>query len=442
MQKITKINALQKLDKKLRVAAYCRVSCDKDAMLQSLSSQVSYYNQLIQSNKEWQFVKVYSDEALTGTKDERPAFQELLEDCRKGMIDLVLVKAVSRFARNTLTMLETVRELRALNVDVYFEEEGIHSISPEGEMILTMVSTFAQEEARSVSENMKVRIKHDFEEGIIWGSKNCVGYRLIDKKLILVPEEAKLVRSIYQLYLDGYGVVGIAKILNHENVKTLLGGRWCKSTIQNIITNYNYTGDLLLQKTYRLDFLTKKTRRNKGEYNQYLVENDHDSIISKEMFFKVQEERIKRTSKYKLNHQSSNNTYPLTGMIKCDCCGKYYRHKKNQYNELWICQTFDQFGKDYCSAKQVPQKALDDAIEEVLGIKEYDKEKLETKIDYILAKNGNVLIFYFKDGTTKEIRWKNPSRGESWTPEMKELARQRAIAQNQKKGADGRWQKS
>ena len=170
-------------------------------MLHSLATQVSYYKKLIQENGEWEFAGIYADEALTGTKDSRAEFQLLIEDCRAGKIDMVITKSISRFARNTVTLLQTVRELQAINVDVFFEEQHIHSNSGEGEMILTFLATFAQEESRSVSENMKWRIKKDFEQGIMWGGKPCLGYRLENKRLILVPEEAKIVQLIFQLYI-------------------------------------------------------------------------------------------------------------------------------------------------------------------------------------------------------------------------------------------------
>src|SRR5690606_14314063 len=172
------------------------------------------YKNMIKNNPEWEFIGVYSDEALTGTKDSRAEFQQLLQDCRDGKIDMVITKSISRFARNTVTLLETVRELKAINVDVFFEEQNIHSNSGEGEMILTFLATFAQEESRSVSENMKWRIKKDFEQGIPWGGKDSYGYKLENRNLVLVPEEAEIVRLIYKLYLEGYGDMQIGKILN------------------------------------------------------------------------------------------------------------------------------------------------------------------------------------------------------------------------------------
>lgn len=235
---ITKIDTLTKLSKRTRVAAYARVSSGKDAMLHSLSAQVNHYKKLIQENGEWLFAGVYADEALTGTKDSRTEFQNLLEDSRAGKIDMIITKSISRFARNTVTLLETVRELKAIDVDVFFEEQNIHSISGEGEMILTFLATFAQEESRSVSENMKWRIKKDFEQGIMWGGKPCLGYDLENKRLILVPDEAETVKMIFQLYIEGKGADTIGKILDVKGIEPKYSSKWNRSTIMQILSNY------------------------------------------------------------------------------------------------------------------------------------------------------------------------------------------------------------
>lgn len=197
------------------------------------------------------FAGVYADEAYTGTKDTRHEFQALLKDAKAGKIDMIITKSISRFARNTVTLLETVRALKAINVDVFFEEENIHTLSSEGEMILTLLASFAQEESRSVSENMKWRIKKDFEQGIIWGGNSCLGYKLINKQLHKIDEEAKTVQMIYELYLDGYSDNEICSLLNDKGIKPYKSKAWHRTSVMKILTNYNYTGDLLLQKTYR-----------------------------------------------------------------------------------------------------------------------------------------------------------------------------------------------
>ena len=262
-KKITTIEPLPQLERLIRVAAYARVSSGKDAMLHSLAAQITYYQNLITSHQGWEFAGVYADEAITGTKDTREEFQRLIQDCKDGKIDLIIVKAISRFARNTVTLLETVRMLKSLNIDVFFEEQNLHTLSAEGEMVLTFLASFAQEESRSVSENMKWRIKKDFEQGLIWGSKDNYGYQLVDKKLVVVSEQAAVVRRIFSLYVEGCGFQKIANILNEENVPTMRGSIWHKTTINHIIDNYNYTGNLILQKTYRTDYLSKKKKKKK-----------------------------------------------------------------------------------------------------------------------------------------------------------------------------------
>ena len=298
-KKITKLETLPKLAKKTRVAAYARVSTGKDAMLHSLAAQVNHYKKFIKDNSEWQFVGVYADEAITGTKDSRKEFQRLLEDSKAGKIDMIITKSISRFARNTITLLSTVRELNSLKVDVFFEEQNIHSISGEGEMILTLLASMAQEESRSVSDNLKWRIKKDFEQGAIWGGRSSLGYKLKDRHLIMIPNEAKIVQLIFQLYIGGHGADSIRKILDSKDIKPMYTKAWGHSSIMKIIKNRNYTGDLMLQKTYRENHLTKRQMMNKGELDRYLIKDNHEAIISRETFEKAERIRKQRASKIK-----------------------------------------------------------------------------------------------------------------------------------------------
>ena len=203
--KITEIKAVPSLETKKNVAAYARVSSGKDAMLHSLSAQVSYYSVLIQSHNDWEYVGVYADEALTGTKDTRDNFQRLIADCKAGKIDLIITKSISRFARNTVTLLKTVRELKELGIGVYFEEQNINTLSADGELMITILASYAQEESLSASENVKWRIHRDYEQGILPLSvQNIYGYqRTADGGLEIVPDEAEVIKSIYELYLEG-----------------------------------------------------------------------------------------------------------------------------------------------------------------------------------------------------------------------------------------------
>jgi len=425
---ITKIEALQELPKRTRVAAYARVSSGKEAMLNSLAAQVNYYKQLIQNNSDWEFVGVYADEALTGTKDTREEFQALIEDSRNGKIDMIITKSISRFARNTVTLLKTVRDLNAINVDVFFEEQNIHSISGEGEMILTFLATFAQEESRSVSENMKWRIKKDFEQGIMWGGKPCLGYDLENKRLILVPEEAKIVQYIYQLYIDGNGADTIGKLLSARGISPQKSPRWNRSTIMQILSNYNYTGDLMLQKTFRKDHLSKRKVVNYGEVDKYIVKNNHEAIISKELFDKAQKMRKQQAEKIK--PRSVYKHYAFTGMIRCGICGRAFTHKTTPHNEIWKCSLSVTKGKEACAAKQVPDSKIKEAANSILNRSEFDEKYFKSKVEQVVVMPENKLVFQMKDGTSKDFYWKESSRSESWTPEMREKASKRAFEQH------------
>lgn len=426
-KKIIQIDALPQLKRKLRVAAYARVSSSKDAMLHSLSAQVSYYNKYISSHDDWEFVGIYADEGISGTKEDRDEFQRMINDCRTGKIDLILTKAISRFARNTMTMLEIVRELKNLNVDVFFEEQNLHSISSDGEMVLTLLASVAQEEARSVSENQKWRIRKDFEKGLIWGGSSAYGYRIINKKMVIIPEEAKLVKRIFQLYISGLGFQKISKLLNDEGIPAMRAKRWNKQSLQQIIANINYTGDLLLQKTYNENYLTKKTKINRGELDQFFVENDHEAIITRDEYYAALEIRRKRVEYFKLDNFKVR-TYPLTGFVRCGNCGKNYNHKRTRYTEKWSCVTYQNMGKAECDAKSVPDAELTRITLEVLNIKELDRDLIEDKLECIEVFKDNKLLYHLLDGSTVERTWNDISRRNSWTEEMKKEARRKSLA--------------
>ena len=307
-----------------RVAAYARVSSGKDAMLHSLSAQISYYNDLIQKHPSWAFCGVYADEALTGTKADRKNFTRLLGDCKAGKVDMILTKSISRFARNTLTLLKTVRMLKDIGVDVYFEEQNIHSASADGELMLTILASYAQEESLSASENQKWRIRRNFENGMPW-TGTMLGYRYDSGKYIVVPEEAEVVRFIFDSYLSGMGFTAIMKTLNEKGIPTRNGNAWCKNSVVKVLRNYAYTGNLLLQKTYRENHLTKRTLQNNGELPKYHIEHSHEAIIPLRQFNAVQEEIKRRAEKHA--HVAPKVTYPFTGLIVCGNCGKHYRRK-------------------------------------------------------------------------------------------------------------------
>lgn len=429
MRKITKIKANNKEPvRRLRVAAYARVSSGKDAMLHSLSAQVSYYNGYIAKRMDWQFAGIYADEAITGTKDSRPEFQRLLKDCRAKKIDMVITKSITRFARNTVTLLETARELKLLGIDTFFEKENIHTLSADGEFMLTLLASFAQEESRSASENQKWRIKRMFEDGQP-NTGNMLGYRLIDGKLHIVPEEAEIVRQIFTDYLAGMGVIAIMKKLNGSNIFTINGKKWATGTIHKILCNEKYTGDMLLQKTYVLDHISKISMRNHGERTMYRVENSHEAIIGKDSFNLVQDELQRRKQKYNQGKQP-RQIYPFTGLIRCGLCGGIYRRKiahinSNYEKTVWICETFNIQSKTMCPSQQIPESILIQKTMELLDMPEFDEGVLRQQICEIQVPQHNKLTYIFTDGHTQTVDWQNPSRRESWTEEMRQVARER-----------------
>lgn len=440
MRKIVKLEptAVQTVQRK-RVATYARVSSGKDAMLHSLSAQISYYNDYIGNRGDWELAGIYADEALSGTKEDRPEFQRMLADCRDGKIDMVVTKSLTRFARNTVTLLSTVRELKLLEVDVYFEEENIHTLSSDGELMLTLLASSAQEESRSVSENQKWRIQKMFEAGRP-NTGTMLGYRLVDGTLQIVPEEAEIVKMIFADYLSGMGKNRIAKKLMHMKVSTLRGGRWNENSLFRILTNEKYTGDMLLQKTYRADHISKRRTVNHGERPAYYVEDSHEAIIDKETFARVQRELKRRAALHPSNQVKT--LHPFTSMIRCEMCGRHFYRKivnaGGKYAKpAWICDTFNRYGKEVCPSQQIPEAILIAKTSEVLGITEWDRDTLLKHIAEIRVPRHNCLVYMFRDGHSQEVIWQNPSRRESWTEEMKQKAREYAQKGAKRRFKDG-----
>ncbi len=445
MRKITRLeNTSPQPVKRKRVAAYARVSSGKEAQLHSISSQISYYNNYIGSREDWELAGIYADSAMTGTKENRPEFQRMISDCRAGKIDMVITKSITRMARNTVTLLTTVRELKELEIDVYFEKENIHTLSTDGELMLTLLASFAQEESRSVSENLKWRIRKKFEQGIPTYI-DMYGYRFEDNTLKVIPEEAKIIKQIFTDYLSGKGRNGIAKKLNRQGIPAKTGGLWNGNTIRNILHNEKYTGDLLLQKYCTVDPVSKKKVRNHGEFTMYSVQGSHEPIIDKDTFAKVQEEINRRREKMPPAIISAG-CHLFTGLIRCGLCGKlYYRrvnHRNTKYVKFeWICRTFDTLGKEACPSQIIPEEILITKTSEVLEMTDWNREDLLDRIAEIRVPNRNTLLYIFQDGHTEEVHWQHRSRRESWTPEMRrragELTRERARKRKMQKIKEG-----
>ncbi|MCP1638623.1 DNA invertase Pin-like site-specific DNA recombinase [Streptococcus gallinaceus] len=294
MKQIRKIT-LSKLpeQKRLRVAAYARVS--HTGLLQSLSNQVSYYNDLIGHHPEWEFKGVYVDEATSGRNtSKRKEYQRLISDCRKGEIDIILTKSISRFGRNTVELLKTIRELKQLNISVRFEKENIDTLTTDGELLLTLLATLAEEESKAISENIRWKVKKQFEQGLPYIKQDMYGYRFKETRYEIEPKEAEVVRQIYTWYLNGLTPTFIARELNEKGDRTRKGNLFTRSIVHRILGQVAYTGTLILQKTYHIGHKGRSVE-NKGERTKYIVENAHEAIISQEMFEEVQQEKTRRS---------------------------------------------------------------------------------------------------------------------------------------------------
>ena len=431
------IPAVPRPPKLVRVAAYARVSTDKDAAFHSLEAQTEYYEDYVHAHPDWQLVDIYSDNGISGTIIARPEFQRMLEDCRAGKVDLVITKSITRFARNTVVLLETVRELKKRGIDCYFEKENMHSISPDGELLLTLLAMYAEEEARSASENQKWRIKKKFEKGEPWVGR-MLGYRLGDGKLEVVPEEAKLVKHIFASYLSGMSITAIAKQLNQAAVPAQISDIWRPSSIRGILANEKYTGNMVLQKTYRPDFRTKKYAHNTGQVCKYYVASSHEAIIAIEDFEAVQQRLQQNCTANRPKRPDGPNLF--TGLIKCGQCGGSYVHRntgKGKYKHpVWTCRRYYELGKAVCPAQSISETILIEKTKEVLGLgaeDALDRELLLSKVKKIVVPEPHQLIYYMKDDTITTIPWQHKSRRESWTPEMREAARQKTLKQNEER---------
>lgn len=351
---------------KRRVAAYARVSTDMEEQLTSYEAQVSYYTNYIKSRRDWEFVDIYTDSGITGTSiKRRKGFKRMIADAMAGKIDLIITKSVSRFARNTVDSLTAIRQLKEKGTECYFEKENIWTFDGKGELLLTIMSSIAQEEARSISENCTWGQRKRFADGkVTVPFKSFLGYdRGADGNLVVNEEQAKLVRRIYGMYLQGKSTYAIAEILTGEGIPTPAGKRiWYTSSVKNILTNEKYKGDALLQKTYTADFLTKKKKINKGEIPQYYVKNNHEAIINPEIFDKVQNMMQKTTDGG--NRKSCINIF--SGRIKCGECGGWYGskvwHSNDKYRRvIWQCgHKFDNGRK--CETPHLDEKTIQQAF--------------------------------------------------------------------------------
>ena len=361
-----------------RVAAYCRVSTDREEQEHSFETQKTMYTEMIMMKPTWQMAGIYADEGITGTvAKKRPGFMKMIEDCRKGKIDMIVTKSVSRFSRNNLDCLMYVRELKQLGIPIIFEKEGINTIQVSSELLLTLFGALSQAESESISMNVKLGIRQSLKNGNVrFSYKTFLGYRKgTDGQPEIVPEQADIVRRIYNDFLAGATYLEIAKRLTEENVPTMGGGnRWFSERIKSILKNEKYKGDALLQKTYITDPISKRVKKNNGELPMYYVENSHPAIIERRIFDRVQEEIARRAGKKKVKQTGTktelgrySGKYALTELLYCGECGTPYRRctwsRNGKKKIVWRCVSRLDYGKKYCkNSSSVEESRLHNAI--------------------------------------------------------------------------------
>ena len=348
---------------KRRVAAYARVSTDTEEQLTSYEAQIDFYTNYIKANPEWEFVKIYSDEGISATSTKgRDGFNQMISDALDGKIDLIVTKSISRFARNTVDTLVAIRKLKEKGVECYFEKENIYTFDSKGELLITIMSSIAQEESRSLSQNVTWGIRKSFSDGNVRiAYKNFLGYkRGADGRPEIIPEEAAIVRKIYYLFLIGKSEQQIARLLEAEDVKAPMGGKkWYMQTIKSILKNEKYKGDALLQKTYTTDYLEHKVEKNQGHLPQYYVENSHPAIIDKEEWEIVQAELMRRD---KIGAAYSGNSVFSSKLICGDCGGFYGRkiwHSTSKYaRAVYRCNCKYNKNQDKCQTPALTEDVI------------------------------------------------------------------------------------
>ncbi len=365
-----------------RVAAYCRVSTDKEQQEHSFETQKEMYTDMIMMKPNWQMAGIYADEGITGTiAKKRPDFMRMIEDCRKGKIDLIITKSVSRFSRNNLDCLLYVRELKEMGIPIIFEKEGINTLQVSSELLITLFSGLSQAESESISMNVKIGKRQSLKNGNVpFSYKSFLGYRKgADGKPEIDEEQAVVIRRIFSEYLAGKSLLDIAKGLTADKIPTARGKtNWSSARVQSILTNEKYKGDALLQKTYIVDCISKKSKKNNGELPMYYVENNHPAIIERAVFDRVQEEISRRNSKKKVKQIGTktelgkySSKYALSEILYCGNCGTPYRRctwsKNGKKKIVWRCISRLDYGKKYCKdSPSIEESVLHNAIAEAI----------------------------------------------------------------------------
>ena len=395
----------------LNVAAYCRVSTDDADQLNSYNAQMEYYKKKIMENPKWRYIDIYADEGITGTlAKKRDNFLRMISDCEKGKIDLILTKSVSRYARNVVDSLSYLRRLKAMGIGIYFEEQNINSLTEESETYIGIYSVIAQSESENISGNVKWGINKRMQNGTYACRFNLLGYRRNEftKEPYIVPEEAEIVKKIFNMYLDGASVLQLKNFLESNHIKTLRGkDEWSTDTIKNMLRNEKYAGDVIYQKTFRTDPISKRTVINRGQKEKYLVSNNHPAIIDRDTFTLVQAEITRRSAKRKTSDKATSELgkysgkYALSEILVCGNCGSPYKRKTwtkpgSEVRIYWRCLNRIEHGKKYCSAsKGIEEKALHQAICRALqkGIEESREAFLLIKANLSYAISGSDSAF-------------------------------------------------
>lgn len=403
---------------KLRVAAYCRVSTDSDEQATSYETQIEHYTSYINSHPDWVLAGIFADDGISGTNTKkRDEFNRMIDECVAGGIDMIITKSISRFARNTLDCLKYIRQLKEKSIPVYFEKENINTMDSKGEVLLTIMASLAQQESQSLSQNVKLGLQYRYQQGEI--QVNCarfLGYTKDENKhLVVVPEEAKIVKRIYREYLEGTSMLNIARGLEADGILNGAGKeRWHTSNISQILRNEKYIGNALLQKTYTVDFLTKQRVKNNGLVPQYYVENSHEGIIPKEIFMQVQEELVRR----RVVHTSPNgknrvfsSSHCLSNIVYCGTCGEFYRrihwYNRGKKSIVWRCISRLENTGLFCDARTVPESQIEQVLVKAINQTLCDKDSflatLQNNIETVLSQ-GNSQALAGIDKRLKELQ--------------------------------------
>ncbi len=392
---------------KLRVAAYARVSTDSEEQTISYDAQVEHYTEYIKSNPKWEFVEVFSDEGISGTyTKKRDGFNKMIKECMAGSIDMIITKSISRFARNTVDCLNFIRKLKEKNIAVFFEKENINTMDAKGEVLLTIMASLAQQESQSLSQNVKLGYPYRFQQGqMIVNHSRFLGYKKDkDGNTVVDENDAVIVKRIYREYLEGLSLKEICKGLEKDGVLTGAGKKkWIPSSVKRILTNEKYIGDALLQKTYTVDFLSKKRIVNNGIMPQYYVENSHEAIIPRDIFMRVREEMLRRANLHsgkKKKRRVYSSKYALSSIVYCSKCGEIYRriawNNRGKHSIVWRCLTRVEGGPSKCDAQTIKEDLLKEvtvkAINKVLSEKESIADKLKENIGIALKLDNSHLL--------------------------------------------------